>query len=275
MAKVTNLDYSLRQGKMNKDSKVVYRVRNGKQQSYTPNENTNPPSKAQNAYRKLFGKITSIVNAIMADPKQEALWEQRRIAYNKSVALDVTVKRYKTTRAYVFTVIREQLEHEQAAKRRRRPIPKALPRGLKFVCKHFGDLSTTELYEMLKARFTVFYSEQNCRYQDMDDIDYSAMHLAVFRKGKVIAYARLYQDAAHKEQWHIGRLLTIERGKGFGKYIMQQAQAEAQRLDASMLLIHAQTHAVPLYESLGYKSYGDIFMEAEMPHIAMKMALKV
>ena len=61
MAKTENLDYSLKHGKMNRKDPVVYRTRNGKQQSYTLSASKVPASKAQKAHRALFGKINSVV----------------------------------------------------------------------------------------------------------------------------------------------------------------------------------------------------------------------
>ena len=40
--------------------------------------------------------------------------------------------------------------------------------------KHFKDLSTTELYEILKTRAEIFVVEQDCVYQDLDDRDQDA-----------------------------------------------------------------------------------------------------
>ena len=273
MAKVTTTDHSLRRGKLSKDSDVVYRTRNGKQHSYKQKSSSVPPSKAQKAYRANFGKITAIVNAILADPKQTAEWQEKMLEYNRLIPISSGQPRYKTVRSFVHHIIREQLAQNQVSKRRRRGINKELPKGYRLHIKPFSELSTTELYEILKARFAVFYSEQGCRYQDMDDIDYSAIHLALHQKGRVIAYARLFKGKG-KNIWHIGRMLTTERGHGFGKYIMSQTIAEAQRQGAKTLVLHAQTHAVRFYEAFKFTTYGDIFMEADMPHICMKMELK-
>ena len=40
---------------------------------------------------------------------------------------------------------------------------------VELVVKHFNELSTTELYEILKTRFEIFVMEQECLYQDIDD----------------------------------------------------------------------------------------------------------
>ena len=155
---------------------------------------------------------------------------------------------------------------------RKNPIPKALPRGLKLHIKHFADLSTTELYEILKARFAVFYLEQHIAYQDFDDIDYNAVHLALHRKGRVVAYARLFQGN-EPGQWIIGRMLTTERKKGCGKYILEQTILEAERQGANSIVLHAQTQVVSFYEQFGFRTFGDVFMEAGIPHIHMTKSL--
>ena len=41
--------------------------------------------------------------------------------------------------------------------------------------KTFDELTSKEVYEILKARAEVFVVEQNIVYQDMDDIDYDAL----------------------------------------------------------------------------------------------------
>lgn len=39
------------------------------------------------------------------------------------------------------------------------------------VSKFFNELSTVELYEILKVRAKIFVVEQNCVYQDLNDLD--------------------------------------------------------------------------------------------------------
>ena len=274
MAKVKDITFPKTSGKLNKKDDKIYRVRNGEQQSYIASENSVPPSKAQVAHRKLFGKVTAIVNAIEADPKQKAEWDKKRLAYNQNLTAkhDMIAKRYSTVRSFAHFIISTQLEQAQAKKQRKNPIPKALPRGLKLHIKHFADLSTTELYEIFKARFAVFYLEQHIAYQDFDDIDYNAVHLALHRKGRVVAYARLFQGE-EPGQWIIGRMLTTERKKGCGKYILEQTILEAERQGADSIVLHAQTQVVSFYEQFGFRTFGDVFMEAGIPHIHMTKSL--
>ena len=272
MAKTKDSNHPLRGGKMDKRSDVVYRTRNGKEHSYIQKHNDNPPSAAQKAYRKQFGKITKLVNTIMADPAQVAEWEKRRRAYNSYQVSVASPLRYASTRQFVFASIKEQVICKEAARRRKKPVKLALPKGFKLICKHFSELSTTELYEILKARFAVFYLEQHIYYQDFDDIDYSATHIALVQKGHVIAYVRLFAGDRPGE-WMLGRMLTVEQGKGYGKYIIEQAEVEAKRQGAKTLIFHAQTQAAAFYEALGYTTCGSVFMEADIPHVHMKKSM--
>ena len=47
------------------------------------------------------------------------------------------------------------------------------------VIKNFSELSTEEIYNILKLRSEVFVVEQNCVYQDIDEKDKKATHLFI------------------------------------------------------------------------------------------------
>ena len=66
-----------------------------------------------------------------------------------------------------------------------------------FVAKYFQELTTVELYEILKARAQVFVVEQRCVYQDLDDVDYGSLHIFC-RSGHLnhISFATTAQSSA-------------------------------------------------------------------------------
>ena len=43
--------------------------------------------------------------------------------------------------------------------------------------KTFSELTTGELYEILRTRSEIFVVEQNCVYQDPDGRDYESLHV--------------------------------------------------------------------------------------------------
>ena len=277
MAKIDNQDHSLRRGKLNKKDNEIHRVRNGKEHVYSiHDEYDGPASEAQTAQRSNFGKINSIVNRIMADPAQVADFEQRMNAANRHATASGKVKPFATTRQYVYAVIRQQVELTP-------PPPTQLPKGISLHIRTFADLSTGELYEILKARYAVFTQEQGIIYLDEDDVDYIATHVFLTRGPKVIAYARLFREKAETTFNHpkyrfdtndaifcIGRMLTTVRGQGFGTRLMLSLLAEARRQGAKTLRLHAQTQAVPFYERFGFQPVGEPFLEANIPHQLME-----
>ena len=89
--------------------------------------------------------------------------------------------------------------------------------------KSFQELTVDELYELLRVRSEVFVVEQNCVYQDMDGDDQKSIHLWLTMAGKVVALARVCPAGTHMKEISIGRVITTERGKGYGKQIMLHA----------------------------------------------------
>ena len=214
MSYVNTQDYSIRHGKMEKKSNVVFRVRNGKQQSYVMAQNTNPPTKAQKAHRAFFGKVNAIVNAIMNDPVQQAEWTTKRLEYNHSFPASSPEKRYTTTRSYVFAVISAELAKNEEKKRRRKPLPLTLPKGYRMIAKLFSELRTAELYEILRARVGRI---------EIDGTDTRCMHLAVFHKGRVVAYARMRKEG-RPSKWAVEQLFNLDPEIDLKAHLLQRAK---------------------------------------------------
>lgn len=101
--------------------------------------------------------------------------------------------------------------------------------------KSFQELTVDELYELLRVRSEVFVVEQNCVYQDMDGDDQMAIHLWLTLEGKIVALARVCPAGTHMKGISIGRVITTERGKGYGKQIMLYAiDAAKEHFDVEM-----------------------------------------
>ena len=59
--------------------------------------------------------------------------------------------------------------------------------------KFFHELTTQELYEILRIREEIFIIEQNCIYRDIDGHDYESLHVFYQEEGKVTAYLRAFR----------------------------------------------------------------------------------
>lgn len=143
------------------------------------------------------------------------------------------------------------------------------------IVKHFSELSAAEVFEILRARCDVFTVEQKICYPDPDDTDLEAVHVFSYdRNGLVQAYLRLYEDDSRSGLVHIGRVLTREHGLGFGREIVAEGiRAARERMGAKELSLHSQQYCIGFYEKMGFSVCSDVFMEADIPHVEMRLSL--
>lgn len=140
-----------------------------------------------------------------------------------------------------------------------------------FKSKTFDNLTTTELYEIIKSRTEVFLLEQNIVCQDLDDMDYKSLHCFIEENGRVIAYLRAFMEDGNAETVKVGRVLTLDRGKGIGRELMKKSLEEIKKtFNCKRLHINSQKHAVGFYEKFGFKTCSDEFLEEGVVHISME-----
>lgn len=140
--------------------------------------------------------------------------------------------------------------------------------------KTFEELNTKELYEILKARSAIFMMEQNIHYQDLDNVDYNSLHCFFMEENKVIAYLRAFYQDDNKEIVRVGRVLTLNHGKGIGKDLMEQSiKAIKKKMKCKKISMNAQKHAVGFYEKFGFKTVSDDFLEEGVVHVVMELEL--
>lgn len=136
--------------------------------------------------------------------------------------------------------------------------------------KLFRELTVDELYELLRVRAEVFVVEQDCVYQDLDGDDQVSVHLWLTDGGKVVALCRVCPAGTHMEEVSIGRVITTERNKGYGKRIMLEGIKVAQEhFDAKHIDIEAQEYARGFYEQVGFRQSSEPFILDGIPHIRM------
>ena len=136
--------------------------------------------------------------------------------------------------------------------------------------KTFQELTVDELYELLRVRSVVFVVEQDCVYQDLDCDDQKSIHLWLTDGGKVVALCRVCPAGTHMEEISIGRVITTERGKGYGKRIMLEGiKAARQFFNAKRIDLEAQEYARGFYEQVGFRQSSEPFILDGIPHIRM------
>jgi ElaA protein len=142
-----------------------------------------------------------------------------------------------------------------------------------FSCKHFKDLTSTELYALLSLRSEVFIVEQRCAFQDLDFIDQLSWHIMVTdSEGKISALSRIIPAGKLYTECSIGRVCTrfSERNTGLGKALMHFSMVKCHELLGKQpIKIMAQEYLQLFYESFGFKQTSEPFTEDGILHIYM------
>lgn len=143
--------------------------------------------------------------------------------------------------------------------------------------KNFSQLTTDELYEILKVRQQVFAVEQNCVYQDVDGLDKMSWHLSGWEnigtaKKQLVAYCRIVFPKHKYTEPAIGRLLTTEevRCSGLGKELLSHAITKTGlEYPGQSIRISAQLYLQKFYSQFGFKKVSESYLEDSIPHIEM------
>ena len=145
--------------------------------------------------------------------------------------------------------------------------------------KHFSDLSLNQLYDVLKLRVDVFVVEQTCFYPDLDgdkdllDRHPQTLHLLGYQAEQLVAYLRILPKGQnYPNNVSIGRVVTAPqaRGGGLGHELMTQGVALCQqRFPNEIIKISAQQHLKAYYQKHGFTQVSEMYLEDDIPHIAM------
>jgi predicted GNAT family N-acyltransferase len=131
---------------------------------------------------------------------------------------------------------------------------------------------TEDLSEVFAIRKEVFVEEQSIsEEEEFDEFDAQALHLIVYVDEQPAATGRIWHDG---KAFHFGRLAVRKtfRGQKIGDLALRLLLYKSFSSGAEVVEISAQTYIVPLYKKFGFKEYGEEYIEAGIPHIAMKVS---
>lgn len=159
-----------------------------------------------------------------------------------------------------------------------------------FSIKTFDELTSVDLYHILKARSQVFVVEQNCAYQDMDEVDFDCLHLIAHQNEALVGYCRIIPPEFNKLKSNlsvadpaiksnhtampaIGRVLVLSahRGDGIARQMMIYAIAHCRKKYGKKrpIILSAQAYLLSFYESLGFVPEGEHYLEDDIEHVKM------
>lgn len=154
-----------------------------------------------------------------------------------------------------------------------------------FSIKTFDELTSVDLYHILKARSQVFVVEQNCAYQDMDEVDFDCLHLIAHKNEALVGYCRIIAPQHNPKSSvdnpayampAIGRVLVLaeHRGHGLAREIMTRAIKHCRKkYGKKSIVISAQAYLIRFYESLGFVPEGEHYLEDNIEHVAMVLPI--
>lgn len=142
---------------------------------------------------------------------------------------------------------------------------------MELIVKSFSELSTVELYEILKSRLEIFMLEQNIICQDLDDVDYVSTHYFFMEEGRVVAYLRTFKGES-EDVLMMGRVLTLNHRKGVGSELTTKTIDQIKTTtNYKKISLHAQKSAIGFYEKLGFVVTSGEFLEEGVVHVTMEL----
>ena len=144
---------------------------------------------------------------------------------------------------------------------------------ISWTIKHFNELNTSELYDIMQLRLEVFSVEQNCAYQDADGKDFYAHHIMGCNdEGKLMAYSRILPAGISFVEISIGRVITSTKARktGSGKELMQKSLDFIQSHYGTVpVRIGAQCYLTRFYSGFGFAIASPEYLEDNIPHVEM------
>lgn len=139
---------------------------------------------------------------------------------------------------------------------------------------HFEELTTKDLYEVLKLRVDVFVVEQNCPYPELDNLDQQSIHLLCREDGVIQSYARLVPAGAKYNLPSIGRVIVRKeaRGRGLAKELLERSiDYILTEWKAPAIQLQGQVYLQEFYQSFGFQPVSESYDEDGIPHVDMKL----
>jgi ElaA protein len=154
----------------------------------------------------------------------------------------------------------------------------ALVKTIQSACLTFDELTTSQLYDILKLRAQVFMGEQYITDPDVDGVDLTAHHVMLLagdeQHSPLVGYCRLYQKVFnHQPVTGLGRIVIHPeyRGQQLGKQLVAEAVNVARQLFPEQgYYLSAQAHLQGFYEHCGFQRVSEeTYLDAGIPHIDM------
>lgn len=133
------------------------------------------------------------------------------------------------------------------------------------------QVNYSEEISAIKAiRIQVFQEEQKVSEElEFDGLDECSIQLLAYLDSKPVGTARIRDVGEQTAKIERLAVLSEARGNGVGKKLMKTALEIVASGDYKTVVVNAQVYVKKLYQQLGFEQIGDIFEEANIPHVKM------
>ena len=126
----------------------------------------------------------------------------------------------------------------------------------------------------LAIRREVFVEEQGVPIdEEMDAHDAVCVHFLALDAGDAVGTARLRETEAGRVKAERVAVRRSARRSGIGRALMRALEDAARARGHREIVLNAQVPVIAFYERLGYRVEGPEFLEAGIPHRAMRKPL--
>ncbi|TNE70267.1 GNAT family N-acetyltransferase [bacterium] len=143
---------------------------------------------------------------------------------------------------------------------------------MNFVVKKFDELSSAELYDILKLRQDVFIIEQQSIFEDLDRKDQACYHVLGKLENEIVAYARILRPGLSYDEASVGRIITSAsiRGTNKGRELVRFSVDYCRFLyPGEPIRISAQQHLQSFYGEFGFTTDSSPYDDGGILHVEM------
>ena len=127
-----------------------------------------------------------------------------------------------------------------------------------------------DILKVMVVRGIVFIEEQGVDWEgEIDEFEDESMHILGEMDGQPVATGRL---RALPDGWFKLERIAVRpkwRGRGIAKGMVEFLLAEAAKLGAVRMKMHAQVYLEDFYNQFGFRREGEIFSECGIDHLLM------
>lgn len=136
------------------------------------------------------------------------------------------------------------------------------------------DHGTEEYKQVLKLRDEILRRPLGLIFsQEELDKEKNNMHMAAYEDDQMLGCCMLVEEGPKTVRLRQMAVVNDVQGKGIGRALMQFAENLARDRGYKRITMHARKNAIGFYEKMGYKKFGDEFMEITIPHVVMEKEL--